>query len=901
MGLARINAEAEGTEETQDELTVTGRVMGTAEFMAPEQAHNTRHADERSDIYSLGCTLCYLLTGRSPYRGDSAISKIVAHMNEPIPSLRRIRPEIPKRLDAVFAKMIAKSPGERQQTMLEVVQDLQRCARKDEATVPIARPAAVGSEQPQDWLAESPSSAMDDPLAWLEPASAESPADVPPPETADLAETAAYRSVKKNPTPKSRRKKRPAPPPEPRKPAFSQPKLFLGGAAAAVALLLLVIVVLRFKTPAGTLVIEVDQPGADVSVDDEKITIAMAEAGKPVEIKVDEGEHTLRVSKDGFEVKTQEFTMKAGDREAIKVKLVPVAMAGTTKAKVQAAPTTTGENYALEFDGETSGVRIPRLDYDGIAPITIEALVVANDTDAGKLVCSNGSTDLQLYRGKWRVGHRIVEPVRCQYTLDSEAPAIKQQIVHVVAICANGRLRLYIDGEASRNPIRKLDAEEAQKMSFEELISGKPMYFRNAGFYLGRGDPNMPYVDEVFFHGLIDEVRISNIARYTDDFTPQKRFEPDEHTMALYHFDEGEGDVLHDSSGNKHHGKIVGAKWVKVDGSPITGRAAEPAPSLKQPTTEAPPLAIAPFDADQAKKHQQAWADYLGVPVERDIDLGDGVKLTMVLIPPGEFMMGSTEEEQKRFLEEAKASKDEWAIERIPSEGPQHRVRITKPFYLGRHEVTRGQFRQFVTQTQYATDAERDGRGGYGRVDGKWVQDPRFLWSTDPGFAQTDDDPVVNVSWNDATAFCVWLSKKQEEVQLVLPSEAQWEYACRAGTTTYWHSGDDRALLRQSAWSVDNSGDKTHPVGQLEASAWGLYDMHGNVREWCEDLYGKDYYGKSSTDDPQGPSSGSRRVSRGGCWGSSAWRCRSALRDRGYPSYRDYYLGFRLAAVPSSK
>ena len=90
MGLARINAAAEGTEETQDELTVTGRVMGTADFMAPEQAQNTRHADERSDIYSLGCTLCYLLTGRSPYRGDGAISKIVAHLNEPIPSLRKI-------------------------------------------------------------------------------------------------------------------------------------------------------------------------------------------------------------------------------------------------------------------------------------------------------------------------------------------------------------------------------------------------------------------------------------------------------------------------------------------------------------------------------------------------------------------------------------------------------------------------------------------------------------------------------------------------------------------------------------------------------------------------------------------------------------------------------------------
>ena len=187
------------------------------------------------------------------------------------------------------------------------------------------------------------------------------------------------------------------------------------------------------------------------------------------------------------------------------------------------------------------------------------------------------------------------------------------------------------------------------------------------------------------------------------------------------------------------------------------------------------------------------------MPVERDVDLGGGVKLTMVLIPPGEFMMGSTAEEQARFLEEAKAAGDQWAIERIPSEGPQHRVRITRPFRLSRHEVTRGQFRQFVEETGYKTEAERDGKGGYGFVDGKWVQDPRFVWSADPGFPQTDDHPVVNVSWNDATAFCQWLSKKQG-VEYALPTEAQWEYACRAGTTTFWHCGDSDTTLQEYAW-----------------------------------------------------------------------------------------------------
>ena len=347
-------------------------------------------------------------------------------------------------------------------------------------------------------------------------------------------------------------------------------------------------------------------------------------------------------------------------------------------------------------------------------------------------------------------------------------------------------------------------------------------------------------------------------------------------------------------------GEDLGREFSREEGN-LRKRIEEENQATGAVTGTTPPPAIAPFDADQAKKHQQVWADYLDVPVERDFDLGDGVKLTMVLIPPGEFMMGSTVEEQKRFLKEAEAAKDKRSIEKIPSEGPQHRVRITKPFFLGHNEVTRGQFRQFVKGTQYKTDAERDGKGGMGRVNDEPVQDPRFIWSADVGFAQTDDDPVVNVSWNDATAFCQWLSTKQNTVKIVLPSEAQWEYACRAGTMTFWHCGDGETSLQKSAWFSSNRGWKTHPVGQLQGNAWGLYDMHGNVWEWCDDRYGFDYYSKSSADDPAGPSTGSLRVHRGGCWYSSARGCRSADRDGSVPSRRDGLLGFRVAADLPSK
>ncbi|NQT17667.1 MAG: SUMF1/EgtB/PvdO family nonheme iron enzyme [Planctomycetes bacterium] len=353
-------------------------------------------------------------------------------------------------------------------------------------------------------------------------------------------------------------------------------------------------------------------------------------------------------------------------------------------------------------------------------------------------------------------------------------------------------------------------------------------------------------------------------------------------------------------------GKTICLWDVRIAEATPGAKVGQPKRESSQPSTETgavaprakpgqqPALAVAPFDAATAKMHQQAWAGYLGVPVKEDVDLGDEVSLTMVLIPPGEFMMGSTAEEQVRFVEEAKASEDEEAVEKTLHEMPQHRVRITRPFALGRHEVTRGQFRQFVEAMGYKTEAEHDGKGGYGHLDGKLVQDPRFVWSADPGFPQTDDHPVVNVSWNDAMVFCRWLSEKHG-VKYDLPTEAQWEYACRAGTTTLWHFGDSDTTLREYAWYYANAGGKTHPVGQLKPNAWGLYDMHGNAWEWCEDWHGADSHAQALSSDPRGPTTGSRRVYHSGGWGDRARLCQSAIRLDRLPGYRYRRLGFRLA------
>jgi formylglycine-generating enzyme required for sulfatase activity len=225
-----------------------------------------------------------------------------------------------------------------------------------------------------------------------------------------------------------------------------------------------------------------------------------------------------------------------------------------------------------------------------------------------------------------------------------------------------------------------------------------------------------------------------------------------------------------------------------------------------------------------------------------------GITIEFVTIPPGSFLMGSQTGD---------------VIER-----PAHRVEVGS-FQMARTEVTVRLFRAFTEATGFKTQAERDGSTWLRDLDAlekggrPWRQAP-INWRA-PGFAQSDDDPVVCVSWDDATALCEWLSKESGQ-PLRLPAEAEWEYACRAGTT-----GDYAGDLEEVAWYRQNSGGKTHPVGQKKPNAWGLYDMHGNAWEWCSDTW-RLYEGAPKEGGPDFLRNGridlaSLRPLRGGAWG----------------------------------
>lgn len=231
---------------------------------------------------------------------------------------------------------------------------------------------------------------------------------------------------------------------------------------------------------------------------------------------------------------------------------------------------------------------------------------------------------------------------------------------------------------------------------------------------------------------------------------------------------------------------------------------------------------------------------------EETVDLGNGVKLELVWIPAGTFVMGSPENEQ----------------DREEDEGPQQEVTLSTGFRMGKYEVT---------QEQWAAVMENNPSGFKGRKN-----------------------PVERVSWNDCQEFIKRLCEKIGAKGFRLPTEAEWEYACRAGSKTSYNFGDDRNQLENYAWYDGNSGSSTHPVGHKKPNAWGLYDMHGNVWEWCQDPWHEDYQGAPADGSVWEAGGSSFRVVRGGSWYYTPADCRAAHRARFASIIRDLSIGFRV-------
>jgi len=258
--------------------------------------------------------------------------------------------------------------------------------------------------------------------------------------------------------------------------------------------------------------------------------------------------------------------------------------------------------------------------------------------------------------------------------------------------------------------------------------------------------------------------------------------------------------------------------------------------------------------------------------------LTNSLGLTLVRIEPGEFLMGTTKDQVDQLIRLFPDSKRD----SFDDEQPQHPVKISQPFFLGIHQVT---------QRQYQA----------------------VMGNNPSNFKGSDELPAENVTWFEAVQFCNKLSEREnqtpfyringDEVTIVggngyrLPTEAEWEYSCRAQSTTLYPFGDDASQLDEHAWHANNSGKLTHAIGQKRPNAWGLYDMLGNVWEWCADWYDPRYYASSSPADPLSAGVTARRVIRGGSWSDDPRFCRSSIRNEFGPVNRSRNLGFRVARV----
>lgn len=252
-------------------------------------------------------------------------------------------------------------------------------------------------------------------------------------------------------------------------------------------------------------------------------------------------------------------------------------------------------------------------------------------------------------------------------------------------------------------------------------------------------------------------------------------------------------------------------------------------------------------------------------------DFINSIGMEFVLIPAGEYVMGAQGAlKEIDFVKGHRPFDDPYKRKLKPllsadsDENPSHAVKIGKSFYMGKYEVTQDQYEKVM--------------------------------GSNPSFFKGKNLPVESVSYNDATEFIEKLNRLEGKNKYRLPTEAQWEYAARAGSTGLYLFGDDPEDVRRYTWYFGNSKGKTRKVGKLRPNGWGLFDMIGNVWEWCQDYYDPKYYSKSPNLDPKGPEAGFLRVFRGSSWFFYNECCRTADRENAPPDFKTYYLGFRLAA-----
>jgi formylglycine-generating enzyme required for sulfatase activity/serine/threonine protein kinase len=970
-------------------LTQTGNILGTPAYMSPEQVEGEPdNLGPPTDQYSLGVILYEMLTAQLPFRG-SVIAVMGQILTGQVTPPSQLRPDLDPRIEAICLKMLAKKPSERFASLKAVADELATILKSPAAKVASKEATAFSPAASSDrlranagasqalkslkakTLTESDLASLEELarkclarrdydqviqvieripdekrnaglVALFENARAKADeitfliCDIDEAERLNDAQTAIKKA-------QALLKVKPG-----HHRAIEVQEKYSGygeAGAARIGVLdqfrrplndggwipwsVLAFGLAVFGVMAGVIVIylgrtavviDIQDPGVEVAVKGTTLTVTGPDKQS---VKVVPGDQELTITSAGLETKTKSFTIKKGEKRTVTVSIVNKELVARLENEIApltfpheeqtSSPTASGKVPPTPTHGATTTSTLPPTFKNSLGIVTIppekKPADVAPSPPGVEQQPSVAPTDSKIFgrpflvRGEWRIENgELVQPTLAAGDESFPLLAFGEESL------SNYDLTL---------EVKKTGGRDALGIQFQWLGPGHYREFclkgngeiqfdyRYNGNW-GREDGNsrrLSYSSNRWYL-LKLEIRGGTFRAYLDDVLQFEQTDP-----------------------RFTHGRICLFTWdaaarfrrIKVSdpqGNVLFGGL----PELPPPSNNTTPKAnigtssrLSTAGETAAKSGQQEWAERLKTPAISTTSLG----MKLALIPPGEFQMGSPESEKQRGGNEQ-----------------QHRVRITKPFYLGVYEITQNEFEQVMGRNPSAFS-----NGGGQAEAATGVDTSRY--------------PVESVTWYEAIEFCNKLSEKEgrqpyyrlAEIEREdngsikkakvsveggggyrLPTEAQWEYACRAGTTTPFNSGTTNNGSESNCNGKRPDGTEEQgpalgrpvPVGSYRPNAWGLYDMPGNVWEWCWDVYDGAYYKNpaesdtppsrtakgirkksniknSAASDPAGPSGGSNRVMRGGGWLALALECRAAHRGWNEPQHRYYDRGFRVA------
>jgi len=842
--------------------TTTGALLGTYDFMSPEQKRGGV-VDIRSDIYALGVVVYQVLTGKKPtgfFKLPSQVNRSLSH-----------------RWDEVVKGCLQENPGDR----FVSVGDVKRLLEREKPSwllksLSIAAVVMLAASLYYVFVhqrPDGPSGPVVVDESSIAGATAELPAEAGPDDTGkQVAEPPVTEMpienkpvVKSDSSTGSEKTDEPAPPP---------------------------------AAPEGVVLIKTDPVGAEIFCGG--ISLGSCPAAG-IRAEYEPLEYMFRAEMDGYLPAKKSVALEDGRETLLEIKLEP----RPGRIAVDSDPS----GARVFIDEKEIGLTPYRSEADEIPPDTAHVLLLRRsgykDSETGFSVGRGEVRDLGVIKLVKAEGTITIEtvPPGARVYLPGNRLLGKTPLNNEKLPIGSYKLRIQRDGYEDREITVEITRDRTVSVS-ESLVETRIVKVRKLL------DEAARRIDENKFTTPAGEDALS-VYREVLKLDPGNR----EAVTGIdkiysYYFTRGESGL---ASSDFSQARDYFNKCLEV--KPTDRIAASKLSEVDRKEQEAK-------RAEEERKRREA-ADRMPKSGQmKTVDLGGGVKLELVWVPPGEFTMGSPSSEEGRGSDEK-----------------QHRVKITNGFWMGKYEVTQAQFRAFAASSEYRTESERDGYAlywdgsSYQKSEGKSWRNTSYVG---------DDRPVVYIAWADAAEFCRWLSKKTNET-CRLPTEAEWEYACRAGTGTAIYTGsltirgkNNGPELDRIAWYGGNSGvgytysygtnssgwsDKQYnhskagprKVGQKKPNAWGLYDMIGNVWEWCRDWYGS--YPGGSVSDPAGPSEsgaalmtykmfgveqeGKGRVVRGGSWDGNARYCRSAYRYWDSPVYRSLNYGFRIVLSAS--